>query len=57
MKFKDEMESKLDVEYARQNKLVSEGKPTPLPKEVNKEKINQFYHDLYTQYWDEHSNI
>lgn len=51
MEYKEEMEGKLDVEYERQKKLIAEGKPTPLPREVNKEKLNTFYHELYNEYW------
>lgn len=50
MEHKDEIEAKLEAEYARQKQLVAEGKPTPLPREVNKEKLNAFYHDLYNEY-------
>lgn len=53
MEFKDEMESKLNVEYARQKQLIAEGKSVPIPREVNKEKLNQLYHDLYNHYWDD----
>jgi uncharacterized protein len=52
MEFKDEMEVKLDSEYARQKQLIADGKPTPLPREVNKEELNKFYHDLYNTYWN-----
>lgn len=52
MEYKDEVESKLEAEYARQKQLVAEGNPTPLPREVNKEKLNALYHDLYEGYWD-----
>lgn len=51
MEYKDEIESKLEAEYARQKQLVAEGKPTPLPREVNKEKLNALYHQLYEEYW------
>lgn len=51
MEFKEEMERKLDVEYARQKTLISEGKPTPIPREVNKTKLNELYHELYNLYW------
>ena len=47
MEFKDEMEKKLDAEYLRQKKLIAEGKPTPIPREVEMLKLNTFYHDLY----------
>jgi len=52
MEYKDEIESKLEAEYARQKQLVAEGKPTPLPREVNKEKLNALYHQLYEEYWN-----
>lgn len=52
MEFKDEMESKLDAEYNRQKKLISEGQSVPLPREVNKEKLNALYHELYEGYWE-----
>lgn len=51
MEYKEEMEKKLDVEYERHKKLVAEGKPTPIPREVNKEKLNELYHELYNLYW------
>ena len=51
MAFKDEMEGKLDVEYRRQKQLIAEGKPTPIPREVDKVKLNEFYHELYNEYW------
>lgn len=51
MEYKDDIESKLEVEYARQKQLVIDGKPTPLPREVNKEKLNALYHELYEDYW------
>ena len=51
MQFKDEMEAKLDAEYNRQKKLIAEGKPTPLPRDVNKVKLNELYHQLYNEYW------
>ena len=46
-----EMEKKLDVEYARQKALLAEGKPTPIRREVDKVKLNEFYHDIYNEYW------
>ena len=52
MEFKTEMEAKLEAEYLRQKKLIAEGKPTPLPREVNKEKLNELYHQLYNEYWN-----
>jgi predicted nucleotidyltransferase len=52
MEYKNEMETKLDVEYARQKKLIAEGKPVPLAREVNKEKLNTLYHELYEDYWN-----
>lgn len=52
MEFKDEMEGKLDAEYNRQKKLISDGLPTPLPREVNKESLNSLYYRLYEQYWN-----
>src|ERR1035437_9206475 len=52
MEFKNEMESKLDIEYKRQKALIAEGKPTPIPREVNKVKLNELYHELYNEYWD-----
>jgi predicted nucleotidyltransferase len=52
MEFKDEMESKLDAEYNRQKKLVAEGQSVPLPREVNKEKLNALYHEIYEAYWN-----
>ena len=51
MEFKDTMQSKLDAEYARHKTLITEGKPTPLPREVNKEQLNALYHNLYNDYW------
>lgn len=51
MEFKDIMENKLDDEYARQKKLVAMGEPTPLPREVDKDKLNKLYHRLYETYW------
>ena len=52
MDYKDFMEKKLDVEYARQKALLAEGKPTPIRREVDKVKLNEFYHDIYNAYWD-----
>jgi hypothetical protein len=52
MAFKDEMEANLDAEYLRQKKLIAEGKPTPIPREVDKVKLNEFYHKLYNEYWN-----
>lgn len=52
MEYKDEMENKLDAEYNRQKKLIENGQPVPLPREVNKEKLNALYHELYETYWD-----
>ena len=52
MEYKNEMESKLDVEYARQKKCIAEGKSVPLAREVNKEKLNSLYHELYEEYWN-----
>ena len=57
MEFKAEMEVKLDVEYNRQKALIAEGKPTPIPREVNKVKLNALYHDLYGEYWDDQFNL
>jgi hypothetical protein len=57
MEFKDEMEKKLEAEYVRQKKLITEGKSTPLPREVNKEKLNKLYHELYESYWTEDREI
>ena len=51
MDYKDFMEKKLDVEYARQKALLAEGKPTPIRREVDKVKLNEFYHDIYNEYW------
>lgn len=56
MEFKNEMESKLDIEYKRQKALIAEGKPTPIPREVNKVKLNELYHELYNEYWDKRDN-
>ena len=56
MEFKDEMQNKLDAEYARHKVLIAEGKPTPLPREVNKEQLNKLYHDLYNEYWNTNKN-
>lgn len=49
MEYKDEIESKLDTEYARQKQLIAEGKPTPLPREVNKELLNSLYHEIFNK--------
>jgi len=54
MEYKDEMEKKLEAEYIRQKQLIAEGKPTPLPREVNKEHLNSLYHELYEDYWRAH---
>lgn len=51
MEFKNAMEAKLEAEYLRQKALIAEGKPTPIPREVNKVKLNDFYHQLYNEYW------
>jgi len=51
MAFKDEMETKLDAEYSRQKQLIAEGNPTPLAREVDKERLNALYHELYESYW------
>jgi predicted nucleotidyltransferase len=51
IEYANEMNKKLDEEYARQKQLIAEGKPTPLPREVNKEKLNELYHQLYEEYW------
>jgi hypothetical protein len=51
MEYKEEIEKKLDEEYLRQKQLIAEGKPTPLPREVNKETLNALYHKLYELYW------
>lgn len=56
MEFKDSMEKKLDAEYLRQKQLIAEGKPTPLPREVNKEQLNTLYHQLYEEYWENYSD-
>jgi hypothetical protein len=52
MTFKEEMERKLDAEYLRQKKLIAESKPVPIPREVNKERLNKLYHELYNEYWE-----
>lgn len=52
MEYKEEVERKLEAEYLRQKQLVAEGKPTPLPREVNKEQLNRLYHQLYESYWE-----
>jgi hypothetical protein len=57
MEFKAEMETKLTEEYARQKQLIAEGKPTPIPREVDKEKINALYHELYNRYWDDDRKV
>jgi hypothetical protein len=57
MEFKDIMENKLDEEYARQKKLVAMGEPTPIPREVDKVKLNALYHQLYNEYWDEQREV
>lgn len=46
------IESKLNDEYIRQKQLIVDGKSTPLPQNVNKEKINSLYHELYENYWN-----
>jgi hypothetical protein len=56
MEYKDMMDNKLGEEYARQKKLISEGKPTPLRREVNKEQLNSLYHELYNEYWNSDKN-
>jgi len=48
----NDMEAKLDKEYARQKQLIAEGKPTPLPQSVNKEKINSLYNQVCEEYWN-----
>ena len=57
MEFKDEMEAKLDVEYSRQKALIAAGQPTPIPREVDKVKLNAFYHELYDEYWNSPDNM
>ena len=57
MEFKDEMEGKLEAEYLRQKKLIAEGKPTPIPREVDKVKLNAFYHELYNEYWSKNAPL
>lgn len=54
MEYKEDIEKKLEEEYLRQKKLVAEGKPTPLPREVNKEQLNKLYHEVYEGYWQNH---
>ena len=51
MEFKEDMESKLTDEYARQKQLIADGLPTPLPRDVDKDKLNDLYHELYEKYW------
>ena len=51
MEYKEEMDAKLEKEYIRQKQLIADGKPTPLPQSVNKEKLNNLYHELYEEYW------
>lgn len=51
MEFKAEMERKLEEEYTYQKKLISEGKPTPLRREVDKKRLNELYHEVYENYW------
>ena len=55
MEYKEYMEKKLNEEYIKQNKLLAEGKPTPLPHSINKEKINTLYHDLYSEYFEKNN--
>lgn len=57
MEFKAEMESKLEAEYLRQKKLIAEGKPTPIPREVDKVKLNELYHQLYNEYWSKNEPL
>lgn len=57
MEFKDEMEKKLEAEYLRQKKLIAEGKPIPIPREVNKEALNKLYHELYNEYWNDNRKV
>ena len=54
MEFKEEMEEKLELEYLRQKNLIAKGKPTPIPREVDKVKLNDLYHELYNEYWNEY---
>ncbi len=49
IEYKKEMESKLDIEYSRQKQLVAENNPTPLPQSVNKIKLNELYHQIYSK--------
>ena len=56
MEFKDQMESKLDAEYARQKALIAAGQPVPLAREVNKDRLNALYHQLFEEYWDRQQN-
>jgi len=51
MEFKEEMDNKLEAEYQRHKKLISEGKPTPIPQKVNTTKINELYNSIYSEYW------
>lgn len=51
IQYKEEIEKKLEEEYIRQKQLIAENKPTPLPREVNKERLNELYHNLYEAYW------
>ena len=55
MEFKDSMESKLNEEYTRQKKLIEEGKPTLLKREVDRIALNKFYSDIYEKYWEKKS--
>ena len=48
------MEEKLELEYLRQKNLIAKGKPTPIPREVDKVKLNDLYHELYNEYWNEY---
>ena len=57
MEFKAEMEGKLDAEYKRQKALIAEGKPTPIPREVDKVKLNELYHELYNEYWSKNAPL
>jgi predicted nucleotidyltransferase len=52
----NDMEVKLNGEYNRQKIAIANGESISLPQSVNKQKLNELYHQLYEDYWSRNNS-
>jgi predicted nucleotidyltransferase len=52
MEYQKEMQIKLDEAYANLKVITTSGKVPIIPHDVNRDRINEFYHSLVDSYWN-----